>query len=79
VPAGAIVPLEEVTVFPISLRPPGARAPVLRDTLPVKAVVGAIRYDGYQFEEPFETVPGRWTLEVWYKGRKLASQSFTVK
>ncbi len=78
-PNGEIVPLDEVTIFPAALRPPGSRAPVHSDTLRVKAVIGATRYDGYQFEEPFESVPGRWTLEVWYKGRKLASQSFIVK
>jgi hypothetical protein len=33
---------------------------------------------GYGLDRPEELVPGVWTFEVWYKGQKMVSQSFTV-
>lgn len=33
---------------------------------------------GYGFDEPFELVPGTWTLEIWFKNKLLISKSFNV-
>ncbi|MDR3402653.1 MAG: DUF3859 domain-containing protein [Chthoniobacter sp.] len=33
---------------------------------------------GYGLERPEELVPGQWTMEHWYHGRKLVSQTFQV-
>lgn len=47
------------------------------ETLPVKnGVVSEV--SGYSLDRPEELVPGVWTFEIWYHGKKLASQSFTV-
>ncbi len=34
---------------------------------------------GFGFDEPWEVVPGVWTLQVWQGDRKLLEQSFTIK
>ena len=33
---------------------------------------------GYKFEHPWELVPGKWSFQVWYEGKKLAEKTFTV-
>lgn len=35
-------------------------------------------YVDYGFDDPWELVPGTWTIELWHGDRKLATQSFTV-
>jgi hypothetical protein len=40
--------------------------------------IGAVTYNGYSFDEGWELVPGTWTYEISYEGRKLAEHSFTV-
>jgi len=34
---------------------------------------------GFGLDEPWEVVPGVWTLQVWQGDRKLLEQSFTIK
>ena len=34
---------------------------------------------GYGFDEPWEVVPGTWTLEIWQGDRKLLEKSFEIK
>jgi hypothetical protein len=41
--------------------------------------LGVELYRLYRFTDPWEVVPGLWTLEIWDGDRKLASQAFLVK
>jgi hypothetical protein len=40
--------------------------------------IGKVLYFGYGFENDWELVPGTWTFEIWFQGRKLAVEQFTV-
>lgn len=79
-PVGAKVTLRKVTRFP----PPGLRSPAAKEPLKVSqvAVTRTIGreagYVDYGFDDPWELVPGTWTIELWHGDRKLATQSFTV-
>jgi hypothetical protein len=41
--------------------------------------IGTDHLRGYTFEEPWEVVPGTWTLEIWQGDRKLLQKSFEIK
>jgi hypothetical protein len=41
--------------------------------------IGANHVRGYSFDEPWEVVPGTWTLEIWQGDRKLLVKSFEIK
>jgi len=41
-------------------------------------IIGKLTLTGYWFDETWETVPGKWKFELWYKGRKLAEKTFTI-
>ena len=43
------------------------------------ARIGTPTYRGYKFTEPWEVVPGEWTLEVWQDDRKLVGRKFVIK
>jgi hypothetical protein len=78
-PAGAIVPLHMVTIFP----PPGLTNPATQQLkaqseYDTTAAIGTTSYKGYNFTNDWEVAPGVWTMQIWYQGRKLAEQSFTV-
>jgi len=78
-PEGATVALRKVIVFPApGLQPtPGKR--VTRDESTIEATIGETRADLYTLEDNFELVPGTWVVELWFGGRKLASESFTLE
>lgn len=40
--------------------------------------VGREWFLGYTFREPWEIVPGVWTIQVWSSNRKLIEKQFTV-
>lgn len=47
------------------------------ESLPVKdGIVSEV--SGYGLERPEELVPGVWTFEIWYKGKRMVTQTFTV-
>ena len=78
-PVGATVTLRKVIVFPApGLQPtPGKR--VTRDESTIEATIGETRADLYTLEDNFELVPGTWVVELWFGGRKLATESFTLE
>ena len=41
--------------------------------------IGSNHLRGYAFEQPWEIVPGAWTLEIWQGDRKLLEKSFEIK
>jgi len=79
-PAGAEVPLDVVITYP----PPGLADPAdpapLRESRFTRAKkIGETVYLGYAFENRWEIIPGEWTMEIWFDGRKLAGRSFAVR
>lgn len=39
---------------------------------------GQPNYDGFQFEHPWEIVPGEWRIQLWHKGTMLFEKAFVV-
>lgn len=40
--------------------------------------IGRVFYESYHFDHDWEMVPGAWSFEIWYDGRKLTEQKLTV-
>ena len=78
-PAGVEVPLDFVITYPApGLADPADPTPLLESRYSRTKKIGETVYLGYGFENPWEIVPGTWTFEIWFEGRRLASQSFAV-
>jgi hypothetical protein len=78
-PDAAPVEVTGITNFP----PPGLKSPSqsapLRNYQYTKTVkIGEIGYTDYAFDDPWELVPGPWTVEIWVDHRRLAIENFTV-
>jgi hypothetical protein len=64
--------------------PPGIVNPATgstfrESTAEFATTIGASHWRGYSFDEPWEVVPGTWTLEIWQGDRKLLEKSFEIK
>jgi hypothetical protein len=78
-PTGAEVTVDIVNTYPKPGLVEHADAkPILESRFSRAKNIGEPIYLGYGFENAWEIVPGTWTFEIWYQGRKLAEQSFTV-
>lgn len=78
-PAGAEVTLGFVSTYPApGLADPEKETPLRTGRYELNKKIGEPLYSGYGFEYDWELVPGIWTFEIWYDGRKLAEESFTV-
>jgi hypothetical protein len=78
-PAGAVVPLHYITIFP----PPGMRNPATQviktqSEYDSSAAIGVTSYKDYGLDNDWEIVPGVWTFQVRCEGRLLAEQKFSV-
>jgi hypothetical protein len=78
-PPEATVRLHMVTIFPA----PGLSAPdnpqrQPRSEYDLARAIGAQLYRDYTFEHDWELLPGVWTFQIWYEGRMLAEEKFTV-
>lgn len=78
-PQGGQVTVHYVNRFP----EPGLKNPDTGVTTHIEeydsaVLVGATNYKGWSFDHNYELVPGTWTFEIWYGGRKLGEQSFNV-
>jgi len=40
--------------------------------------IGSVHWRGYGLDQPWEVVPGTWTIEIWQGERKLLERSFTI-
>jgi hypothetical protein len=77
-PSGAPVLIKEVVLFPPGgLRLPG-KPPVPLESHEATVKIGDTLPLTWKFDNPWELVPGLWTLQVWSGDRKLVEQSFTV-
>jgi len=60
------------------LKDPKAGKVIYSSEYELERPIGRLLYTGYTFEEEWECVPGEWTIEFWYGGKKLAEKTFTV-
>jgi hypothetical protein len=63
--------------------PPGITNPVTGEHRSSRerentCAVGAACLVGWTIDEPWELVPGKWKLEVWYSGKLVVNQTFDV-
>jgi len=78
-PDGAPVEVTGITNFPpAGLKSPSASAPLQDYQYKATVKIGQIDYTDYAFDDPWELVPGPWTVEIWADHRRLAFKSFTV-
>jgi hypothetical protein len=77
-PTGQIVNLQKITIHP-GLKNPEKKEFVYKSNYLIEAEIGIPRHSGYGFDHEWEVVPGKWTIELWYKGRKLAEKTFAVR
>ncbi len=78
-PAGDQVSLDFILTYPPpGLAYPASPEPILESRFSRAKKIADTVYLGFGFENPWEIVPGTWTFEISFAGRKLAEQSFTV-
>ena len=78
-PDGAEVLVRRIWLLPdLGLQSPRASEPIRRIVRQDSVTVGAESFTSYIFDDPWELVPGNWTLEYWQGDHKLLSETFTV-
>lgn len=77
-PEGKVVSIDWVTRFPPGgmTRPSGQHFTESR--LATFKIIGDRSYRDYTFDETWEMVPGKWSLEFYHQGRKIGEKTFTV-
>lgn len=78
-PRGAPIAIKTVILFPS----PGAVSPrdglLHASTLVKNERIGGVKAIAYRLDEPWELVPGIWTIQLWVGSQKFAEHSFTMK
>lgn len=78
-PADADVTVKVVDLFPSpGIRDPSTRVVRRSSYYEYPARIGSLAGQIYGFENTWEIIPGTWSFQIWYQGRKLAEQHFTV-
>ena len=78
-PRGKLVPFRIVWRYPApGLRNPKTGVAKLIDDYIDQKYLGEKTKFYWALGEEWTAVPGRWTFEIWYEGRKLATQDFTL-
>ena len=77
-PHGKMVELQKITIHP-GLKNPKKKEMVYRSDYTIEAEIGISRHSGYGFDHEWEVVAGNWTIQLWYKGKKLAEKTFVVQ
>ena len=70
--------LDMVTVFPPSGMTNAAGKRFAKSGFKQAVIIGDTSARTYSFEEPWEMVPGVWTFEFHYLGRKLGEKQFKI-
>jgi hypothetical protein len=77
-PTNAAVTLEIVVEHPPFEKTAGQKTGTV-DKVPWQYVIGQKVGYTYTFDEPWEAVPGDWSIQVWYRQKKLTEQKFLVE
>jgi len=48
------------------------------DKVPWSYVIGQKQGYTYTFDNEWEAVPGKWSIQIWFRGKKLAERDFEV-
>ena len=76
---GASAPLRSVWRIPApGIHNPNTGNTYRQSVADFTTTIGDTQWRGYGFDDPWEVVPGVWTIEIWQGERKLLEQSFTV-
>jgi hypothetical protein len=80
-PASTEIVLTKITKHPLIQKPDGTTSHGYahadhRMTSPQGTTVEDVH--GYGFDHPYELVPGKWTVELWYEEQKLVEHTFDV-
>ncbi|HEY4371633.1 MAG TPA: DUF3859 domain-containing protein [Burkholderiales bacterium] len=79
VPDGTKVKLRQVARYPAPGRhPPGGKLQKT-DEADTECEAGQTCFTSYAVEGADEIIPGQWTLELYYRGRKLMEQRFIMR
>jgi hypothetical protein len=78
-PDGQRVTIRKSLLYPLpGVKAPNAPRPLLRSDDPIAPTIGEIGYSGFEFDDPWELVPGVWTIQLWQGTRLLTEQRFNV-
>jgi hypothetical protein len=78
-PAGVPFVLKKVTIYPDGgIKSPQSPTPLLKNEYEMARKIGQTSYTDYAFDDPWEVVPGTWTMQLWVGDRKLAEKAFVV-
>jgi hypothetical protein len=76
---GTQVSIHSVTIFPSpGLSDPSSSQRKTHSEYDWATTIGEESFRIYTFDSDWEVVPGVWTLQLWYQGRMLAEQKFTI-
>jgi Domain of unknown function (DUF3859) len=73
-----IVTLTTVVQFPHEARPPAGSGPIRSHAMTFEHRASDLGYAGYGFDEPWELMPGLWTVQIFNGTRQLLDFRFTV-
>jgi hypothetical protein len=76
-PKGESIEIMKITKYPI----PGLQRNnkfILSDTIYFSVTLNTLKYSGFSFNRDYELVPGKWEIQMWYKGNKLLFKIFNV-
>ena len=78
-PHGEEVTIDHVILYPSAgLKNPATDEVHHKDSLQFTATTGKSFYRCYTFEHHWEIVPGTWTYQLWYEGKKLVEKKFRI-
>lgn len=76
--ADEIVTLTTVVQFPHEAKPPAGGGPIRSHAMTFEHRAGDVGYAGYGLDEPWELMPGLWTVRIFSGARQLLDFRFTV-
>jgi hypothetical protein len=78
-PAGQQIVLKKMVIYPEGgIKSPKSPTPLLKNEYELARKIGETSYTDYAFDDPWELVPGTWTMQLWDGDRKLAEKVFVV-
>jgi Domain of unknown function (DUF3859) len=77
-PKGQNVKLTYITRFPSSGMVNGKGEKLAKSQFDWDDTIGKTAIRTYTLDNPWEIVPGDWTMEFYYEGRKIGEKRFTV-
>jgi hypothetical protein len=78
-PSNDVVYIKKVVILPdTGLEVPNEENRIYKYERKMKTKIGLTEFTGYTFDKEWETVPGKWTIQLWFDGKKMAEKQFTV-